>query len=186
MASAVVAAVAVVLILVALAIVVRRVAGSQHTFDAALRQLDADMQVFTRRVGHVVERASEARDRGVRELELVFDLDALLLRVAASAAVRTDAEAAAVRVQGAGPAPVARSFGAEEVGTLLEGTLHPPGEGQFRALTVNWTLGASFDRDAAAFRSALVVPILEEGLETSRARAGSRSSRCACPVLATP
>jgi GAF domain-containing protein len=172
MVSSVVAASAAVLILVTLALVVisalvaRRATWPERKFEAALRQLDVDMQAFALTLERVVERSAEARQKGVGELALIFDLDDLLSRIAAAAATRTEAHAAAVRIEGPGPAHAVASYGSEEVGAFLEGKLRPPGQGHFRALTVNWTLEPSLEGDTEAFRSALVVPILEEGLET--------------------
>jgi diguanylate cyclase (GGDEF)-like protein len=68
------------------------------------------------------------------------------------------------------------SFGTGNGAELLEATLVPPDARPFRALTLSWTYGPGIEGEEAAYRSALVVPILENGGETGAVVAYSRGA----------
>ncbi len=101
-----------------------------------------------------------ARANGVTQRELSLDLEELLTNTVAEAAARTGANAVAIRVEGAGGAPVTAILGAEH--------------------GVDWTDTASFAlaADPRSTGARLAVPILEGGVETgvvvAYARPGAR------------
>jgi GGDEF domain-containing protein len=165
MATAAIAASAALLALAVGAIVVRsRRARADRRFEAVLEALDRHMSAIAKSLQRVVDRSAEARARSVDQLELTIDFDELLRRIAAEAAARTQSEAAAVHVVGPDGSPVAATFGTEDRAELLEAPL-AHGAGAFRAVTVNWTYRPGFGGDTGGLSSALVVPILEEGVQ---------------------
>jgi hypothetical protein len=168
MVSAVVAAsVTGLLVLVLSALAVRWAnVRSQRRIEAALRELDEQLRAHSHELQAVVARSRAARASETGELGLILSFDDLLERLAALAAHATGGEAAAVRVRGPGDTLAAAAFGAEDAGTLLEATFYPPGRRPFRVLTVNWTFPAVVERETETFSSALVVPIVEAGVET--------------------
>jgi diguanylate cyclase (GGDEF)-like protein len=177
MMTAVAAAAAAAAILVVAVIAIRLVsARSNRRFEAVVAQLDEHMEAISRNLQRAVERTQNARAHGVGELGLTLDLAELLERLAEEAVARTGAQAAAVRVQGPGQSPMIASFGTGNGAELLEATLVPPDARPFRALTLNWTYGPGIEGEEAAYRSALVVPILENGGETGAVVAYSRGA----------
>jgi len=163
--TAAIAASAALLALAVGAVVARsRRARADRRFEAVLEGLDRHMGAISKSLQRVVDRSAEARARSVDELELTIDFGELLRRIAAEAAARTQADAAAVHVLGPGGALAAATFGAENRAELLEAPL-AHSAGAFRAVTINWTYRAGAGRDAGGLSSALVVPILEEGVQ---------------------
>lgn len=98
-------------------------------------------------------------------LWLAFDLDELLARLAQEAAERTGADAAAAQVRGAGTGNATGVFGSERAARLLESTF-PSADRPFRAMTIDWSYPPVVDADEDVFRCAVVVPIVEDGVET--------------------
>jgi hypothetical protein len=140
-------------------------ARSRHRLEDVVRELDATLGAIARTLEGTLQRTEAAvrRDGGLR---LTLDLDEMLLRLAREAAARTGAEAAAVRVRGAGGEPAVAAFGTADAAALLETTLRSA-EGQpFRAVTINWTYAPEVEPEIEPFRSALVVPLVEDGIET--------------------
>lgn len=138
---------------------------ARRSIESAVRQVDESLA----RIGEALEQAlqhAETPAPHTASLGLMLDLDELLLGVAREAAARTGARAAAVRVRGLGDDPAVACFGAEDVAPLLETTVRSPQGRPFRALTVNWTFSPPVEADTRAFRSALVVPLVEDGIET--------------------
>jgi len=176
MVTAVVAAASAVAILAAV-VIASRLAGarSERRFEAVLGQLDHHMEAISENLQRAVERSQDARTTGIGELGLTLDLGELLDRLVAEAALRTDAQAAAVRVRGPGDLHATASFGVEDGAALLEAALGPPDARPFRALTLAWSYGPSPEGDAGPFRSALVVPVLEDGIETGALAAFARA-----------
>lgn len=164
--AALAAALAAAVVVGALAFAWRRAsARSERRFDVALGQLDEHMQAISVNLERAVQRTEGLRERAVGDLRLTLDLGELLERIAAEATARTGAEAAAVRVRGPGGSSASASTGVDEGDRLLQAPLAPPGSPPFRALSLGWSyLGG--DETDAAFRSALVVPIAEDGVET--------------------
>lgn len=177
MMTAVVAAAVAVAILIVAVIAIRLLgARSDRRFEAVVAQLDQHMAAISKNLQRAAERSHDARIQGVSDLGLTLDLGELLERLAEEAAARTGAQAAAVRVQGPGQAPMVASFGTGNGAELLEATLVPPDARPFRALTLNWSYGPGIEGEEAAYRSALVVPILENGGETGSVVAFSRGA----------
>jgi diguanylate cyclase (GGDEF)-like protein len=167
MVTAVVAAALAVAVLVAVVIAVRLAsARSERRLEAVLAQLDDHMGTISANLEWAVERSQVVRAAGVGDLGLTLDLTDLLERLAAEAATRTGAQAAAVRVRGPAGASASASFGIERGAALLEAALGPPDARPFRSLTLGWSYGPGFEAEAGPYRSALVVPVLEEGTET--------------------
>jgi hypothetical protein len=141
-------------------------ARNRRTLEAVARDLDdlfAGVSESLRRALEPVQESSEAR---AAELGLVLDLDELLARLAAEVAARTGADAAAVRVRGPTDEPAVGTFGPSEGARLLDSLFQAPGDRPFRALTVTWTFPPALESEAELFRSALVVPIVEDGVES--------------------
>lgn len=139
---------------------------SRRRLAGLVGELDRGLGAISESLAQALERSRVARMGSSTQLGLVLDLDELLLRVAEEAAARTNAEAAAVRVRGAEDEQAVGAYGSDEVAGLLDATPRPPDRRQFRALTINWTFPPSLDAEPNAFRSALVVPVIEDGLET--------------------
>lgn len=177
MVTAVVAAAAVAAVLVVAGILARW-AGvrSQRRFEAVVGNLDRHMEAISLNLQRAAERSDEARGRGLGDLGLILDLRELLERLAEEAATRTGAQAATVRVRGPGEMPAIASFGTGDGAALLEATLGPPDARPFRALTLNWMYPPALEGDDVAFRSGLVVPIVEDGVETGALAVYARGS----------
>jgi GAF domain-containing protein len=140
---------------------------SRRRLEKLVRELDLALGAIVRTLEGALQRA-EGGPGTSRDLGLTLDLDDMLMRIAREAATRTGAEAAAVRVRGPADEPAVASFGDESVAALLETTVRP-GQGRpFRAVTINWTFPPVLETEAAEqpFRSALVVPLVEDGVET--------------------
>ncbi len=138
---------------------------ADERFETVLEQLDVHMNAISQSLERVVERSSAARARGVDDLELTVEFGDLLRRIAIEAATRTGAEAAAVHIQGPGGAPMVGSFGADDRTGRLDAPL-AHAAGPFRAVTINWTHRPEDEAEGDSFTSALVVPIVEAGIET--------------------
>jgi len=168
MVIAVSAAFAAVLALVGVLLLARRRrARARRRFEFVLEQLDDHLGAIADTLRRVVERSADARARGVDDLELIVDFEALLRRIAAEAAARTAAEAAVIQVQGPGGVTATARFGGEGKTEPLEAPL-AHAAGPFRAVTVNWTYRPGFDRATDAYATALVVPLVEGGVETGK------------------
>jgi diguanylate cyclase (GGDEF)-like protein len=161
--AAVAVSAALAILVVALVVVRRAAARSERRFATVLEQLDLHMHAISRSLEAVVERSEEAR---VGEVGLTLDLRELLERLAAEAVARTGAQAAAVRVRGPGDEPAVAAVGVEDSVVLLEASLGPPRSPPFRAVTLSWSYAPALEEEAGVFRSAVVVPVVEDGEET--------------------
>jgi GAF domain-containing protein len=141
-------------------------ASSRRRLQAVIEELDASLGSIARSLEAALEGAVASRGRGPGTLGLTLDLDDMLMRLAREAAERTGAEAAAVRVLGTTDEPAIASFGTDEAAALLETTLRSAAGRPFRAVTINWTFPPEVEPDIEPFRSALVVPLVEDGVET--------------------
>ena len=141
-------------------------ARSQRRFESVVRQIDQHMEAISHNLERAVERSEDTRRYGTSELGLTLDLGELLRRLVEEAARRTGAQAATVRLRGAAELPAVATFGTGDGGELLEAPLGPPDGRPFRAVTLSWAYPPPLDGEDVAFRSALVVPILEDGTET--------------------
>jgi diguanylate cyclase (GGDEF)-like protein len=177
MVTAAIAAAAAALVLVT-ALVAARWASSRadRRFDTVIRQLDRHMDAISQNLQHAVERSQDVLGKGIGELSLSLDLRELLERVAALASERTGAETAVVRVHGPAGAPVTVAHGSAEEIELLEGALAPPDDRPYRALQLSWSYEPAVDpEEVGAYRSALVVPVLEAGRRAGALAAYRRS-----------
>ena len=165
MLTAVIAACAALVLLVLLAVARHRRLRSDERFETVLAELDRHMGSISESLERVVERSGEARARGVDDLELTVDFGQLIRRIAMEAASRTGSEAAAVHIVGPEGAPVVGSFGADERATPLEAPL-TRAAGPFRAVTINWTYHPAPFGETDPLSAALIVPIVEGGVET--------------------
>jgi diguanylate cyclase (GGDEF)-like protein len=160
------AAVAVAILLTAVIAVRWSGARSQRRFESIVGQLDQHMEAISVHLQYAVDRSEEARSHGLGDLGYTLDLTELLQRLTEEAATRTGAQAATIRVRGPADMPAVASFGTGDGGALLEAALGPPDGRPFRALTINWTYPPALEGDEVAYRSALVVPIAEDGADT--------------------
>jgi diguanylate cyclase (GGDEF)-like protein len=175
--TAVVAAIAAVAVILAGVLTVRWTASrSQRRFSAVVSRLDQHMEAISFNLERAVERSEDRRRHGLSEFGLTLDLGELLRRVVEEAARRTSAQAATVRVTGPGGLPAVASFGTGDGATLLESVLGPPDGRPFRALTLSWSYPPSIEGEDSAFRSALVVPIVEDGVESGALVAYARGT----------
>jgi hypothetical protein len=131
-----------------------------------VRELDASLGTIARTLEGTLQRLEQGPEQGRRELGLTLDLDEMLMQLAREAVARTGAEAAAVRVRGPADEPAVASFGTREAAALLETTLRSAEGRPFRAVTINWTFPPEVEPEIEPFRSALVVPLVEDGVET--------------------
>ncbi|GIU95628.1 MAG: hypothetical protein KatS3mg012_2085 [Gaiellaceae bacterium] len=143
----------------------RATARTERWFELALGELDAHMGAISRHLERALERAEGVRGRKELDLALTLDLEELLRRLAAEARARIGADAAAVRVRGAGDDIASASVGADGGERLLEAALAAPQSPPFRALSLAWSY-APGEGAEGAFRSGLVVPLVEDGIET--------------------
>jgi diguanylate cyclase (GGDEF)-like protein len=150
------------------AIAVGRLRGahSRRRLDPTRARIEEHLAAISAALERVAARAAAGGGERREQLELTLDFGALLQQVVAQASALTGAQAVAIRVEGPGGEPVVASFGTNDGAALLETALGPPDARPFRALTINWTYGPTADDDAEAYSSALVVPVVEDGVTT--------------------
>ena len=166
MVTVLVAATAAVLGVVATLVAMRVArARSRRRLAPTHARIDEHLQAISDTLDRVALLAATA-EPGQEELEPNLDLDSLLEQLASEAAAVTGAQAVAIRVEGPDGTPVVASFGTSDGAALLETALGPPDARPFRALTINWTYGPAAEGEEASFSSALVVPVVEEGVAT--------------------
>lgn len=137
---------------------------ARRRLEAVITELDTSLGAVARTLEAALERAEANGGHG--GLGLTLDLDEMLMRLAREVAARTGAEAAAVRVRGPTDEPAVAAFGTDEAVALLETTLRSAEGRPFRAVTINWTFPPEVEPEIEPFRSALVVPLVEDGVET--------------------
>jgi GAF domain-containing protein len=147
----------------------------ERRLEAAARELDELMRAISERLAWTMERLLEIRNESGAGFGSSLNLDDVLHGLATEAAARTHAQASAVRITGPEETITVASHGGGSVSPLLETTLRPPDHRPFRALTVNWTFPAALDGEPESFRSALIVPIVEDGRETGALAAYARA-----------
>jgi diguanylate cyclase (GGDEF)-like protein len=142
------------------------------------RRIDEHLAAIAETVERVAALAASTSERRSPQLELDLDLESFLEQLVAQASAVTGAQAVVVRVTGPTGAPVVASYGTGDGAALLETALGPPDARPFRALTINWTYGPAAENEENAYSSALVVPVVEEGVTTGAlvAYAGPTSS----------
>jgi diguanylate cyclase (GGDEF)-like protein len=167
METALVAASAAVLGVIATIVAARlRNTRSRGRADPTLARIDEHVAAISVTLERIASLAASRSAPRREQLELTLDFDALLDRVVAQASALTGAQAVAIRVAGPGGEPVVASHGTNDGAELLETALGPPDARPFRALTINWTYGPTAEDDTEAYSSALVVPVVEDGVTT--------------------
>jgi diguanylate cyclase (GGDEF)-like protein len=141
-------------------------ARADRQLEPVRERIRDHVQAISQSLERMAELAAEATAKRRDELELNLDLGALLEQLVAEASRVTGAQAVAVRVEGPGGTPVVASSGTSDGAALLETALGPPDARPFRALTINWTYGPAVEDQEDAYRSALVVPVIEDGAAT--------------------
>ena len=139
---------------------------ADRRMDALLTRVDEHMGAISRSVSTAVERSVEIHEERRRGLPLTLDFGELVEALVTEAATRAEAAAVVVRVDGPGGQPATSAYGAAVDDALLETTLGPQGARPSRATTMDWTYDAPDDPEDGAFRSALVVPIVESDTVT--------------------
>jgi GAF domain-containing protein len=165
MTTALVAVLAVTLVAaLALIFALRTKALHERAFEEVLAALDEHVESVSTTLERAVERAAAARAGGVSRLELTMRVDELVKHAAAEVARLANAPAAAVQVEGPHGKAVVAASGPGDPRALLERIPLPPDAQPFRALTIAWTHGHGprAEELGGGFRSALVVPIVEE------------------------
>ena len=137
---------------------------SRQRLGDLVAELDHLLTDLTERLRLALEPLVAQEPEGTA-LWLAFDLDELLARLAQEAAERTGADAAAAQVRGADTQQSTGTFGSERAARLLASTF-PSADRPFRAMTIDWSYPPVVDADEDVFRSAVVVPIVEDGVET--------------------
>jgi GGDEF domain-containing protein len=133
--------------------------------DEVRQQLDLELRALFDDLRRVHERAQRAHDASDGELQLILDLDDLLGRICERAVDETGGQAAAIRVRGPGAGLVVGSYGAEDPASLLDAVVPPPGRRPYRALSVSWAISTR-ERSTQTFGAALVVPVVEDDVES--------------------
>jgi diguanylate cyclase (GGDEF)-like protein len=162
MTTAVVAAAAATVIAsLALLAAVRPTARSTHALDEAVRGLERHARLVSDRLERALLRADAARAQGVSAREATLDLDALLAGACADAAAQSGAHAVALRVEGPEGRQLVASVGTADAAILLERIPVLPDARPSPALTFAWSY-CDDEASASGYRSALVVPIVED------------------------
>jgi GAF domain-containing protein len=165
MTTALVAVLAATLVAVlALISALRTKALHERAFEDALAALHEHVGSVSTTLERAVERAAAARASGVSRLELTIRVDELVSHAAAEVARLANARAAVVQVEGPHGEAVVAASGPGDARALLERIPLPPDAQPFRALTIAWMHGhgPTAGELGGSFRSALVVPIVEE------------------------
>lgn len=139
----------------------RQFAGLLQTLDEHLRQISDTVA----RASGERSPASHEREPFAPELGLTVGFDEVLDQLVSKAAEVTGARTAAIRVQGPGGETSTRSIGATGGGAPLDALLGAPGSAQYASMSVEWTYPPG-EWDTGAYRSAVAVPIEEDGVVT--------------------
>lgn len=148
----------------AVTVALRAKALRERGFEDVLAALDEHVESVSTTLERAIERAAAARASGVSRVDLTLRVEDLVAHAAAEVARLANAPVAAVRVEGPHGDAVVAASGPADARALLERIPLPPDAKPFRALTVAWAhgLGPKAEKGAPGFRSALVVPIVEE------------------------
>ena len=144
----------------------RATLGAERLIDSVRGELDVALQELAGDLKRGVERSQRAHARGTGELALILSLDELLARLCERATDETGGDAAAVRVRGPDDAFATGALGVADAESLLEAVVPATGRRRYRTVSVSWALPATADPDGETFGSALVVPVVEDGVET--------------------
>lgn len=149
---------------VALIVALRTKALHERAFEDVLAAFLEHVGRVSTTFEQAVERATAARASGVSRLELTLRVDELVAQAANEVARLANAPTAAAQVDGTHGDAVVAASGPGDARALLERIPLPPLVQPFRALTIAWTHGHGpmADERDGAFRSALVIPIVED------------------------
>jgi diguanylate cyclase (GGDEF)-like protein len=161
---AIVAACAALVILVVAVEGRRARARSDRHFARLLQTLDEHLRQISDNVVRSVERSSASRESLAPDLGLTVDFEEVLDQLLRRVAQVTGAQAAAIRVQGPGEETSTRSIGATDDSVTVDAVLGTPGSAQYSSMAVEWTYPSG--EWEAAYRSAVAVPIVEDGIVT--------------------
>ncbi len=163
--AAVVVACAALVILVVVFEARRARSRSDRHFALLLQTLDEHLRQISDNVVRGVERWSVARQTLAPDFGLTVDFDEALDQLLGRVAQLTGAQAAAVRVAGPGGETTTKSTGAIGGGGTVDAVLGTPGSAQYGTMAVEWTY-PSGEWEPEAYRSAVAVPIVEDGVVT--------------------
>jgi diguanylate cyclase (GGDEF)-like protein len=163
--AAVVVACAALVILVVIFEARRACARSDRHFALLLQTLDEHLRQISDDVVRGVERWSSARQNLAPELGLTVDFDDVLDQLLSRVAQLTGAHAAAIRIAGPAGETTTRSTGPTDFGGAIDVVLGTPGSARYSTMAVEWTYGSG-EWQPDAYRSALAVPIVEDGIVT--------------------
>lgn len=163
--AAVVVACAALVILVVLFEAARARSRSDRQFALLLQSLDEHLRRISDDLVRSLERWSAARRGVAPELALTVDFDDALDQILNRVPQLTGAQAAAIRIAGPSGETTTRSIGTVELGGTFDVVLGSPGSARYSTMTVDWTY-PSAGSELVGFRSALAVPIVEEGIVT--------------------
>ncbi|HXG75005.1 MAG TPA: GAF domain-containing protein, partial [Gaiellaceae bacterium] len=161
--TAIVAASAVAAACVGAGLAVRARVRAERRFALALARVDEHMAAISSTLASALETAVEPRRPAVALP--VGGFAELLEELAETARTLVGADALALRVEGPSSRPVLVTTSPGLDPALLESLLAGRSARDVRAATVQWTYGPS-EQAHAAYRSALVVPVLEGGEPT--------------------
>jgi diguanylate cyclase (GGDEF)-like protein len=132
---------------------------ADRRIDAILLRIDGHLEAISTGVAEAVDTAVDAGSERPFPL-LTLDFDELLETLVAETASRTGADAVVLRIEGPGGRPVITSIGPGAHAETLDRSFAPPGARAYDIATIDWTYSASGDPDDAAFRSAIVTPLV--------------------------
>jgi diguanylate cyclase (GGDEF)-like protein len=140
-------------------------ARGERRFEAVLVRVDGHMEAISATLTDAIDRLVQLRAERARAVKPTLSFDDLLDALVAESAARTGAQAVALRVEGPAGTPVVALYGSG-AGTLPQTTVAPPDERPFRAATIDWTYGPLEESTTGGYRSALLVPVIEDGETT--------------------
>ena len=161
------------------AVLVRRTAYRRH--QALLVDLADDVGLAARRLGRALDRTAGLRPQGLQAVGAPLSLEEVLGHTLTAAVQRSGADAAAARVEGPRGGQVSATWGEGVDIDLLESALATTGPGAFRAATVRWSYPPTGGA-AGLFRSATVVPIVEDDRATGALVAFASSDSALGPI----
>lgn len=163
--AAVVVACAALVILVVLFEARRARTRSERHFSLMLQTLDEHLRQMSDDLVRGIERWSSGRQTLAPDLPLTVNFDEALDQLLGRVAQLTGAQAASVRIAGPEGEPTTRSTGPVGATGAMHAVLGTPGSAQYSTMAVEWTYPPG-DRELDGYRSALSVPIVEDGTVT--------------------
>lgn len=136
-------------------------ADADRRRQALLADVADDLALASRKLARALDRIGGARARELQVVGPSLTIAQVLDGALTAAVEQTGADATAIRVDGPSGATVTafRGGGVDDAG--LDATLAATGSGAFRAATIRWSYDP-YGGDAGGFRTATLVPILED------------------------